>query len=517
MRSEYKITDVARCLSANVLRRILHGHNTATLPSQEQDQMKALSFSGTCVLLFVATCFSACAVAERTPNVVIIFMDDMGYADIGPFGAEGYETPHLNRMAREGRIFTDFYVTQAVCSASRAGLMTGCYNVRVGIGGALGPNGTVGIHEDEVTIGEIAKQKGYATACYGKWHLGHHKKFLPLQHGFDDYFGLPYSNDMWPYHPGVRHLEMNERIKRWPHLPLIDGNEVVNAMVTPQDQEQLTTQYTERAVRFITDHKDEPFLVYLPHSMVHVPLYVSDKFRGKSKRGLFGDVMMEVDWSVGQILDTLRQHKIDNNTLVIFTSDNGPWLSYGDHCGSAGPLREGKGTMFDGGCRESCVMWWPGKIPAGTECNVPAMTIDILPTVAHLIGAELPKHKIDGKNIWPLMAGDEAATSPHEAYFFYWANELQAVRSGKWKLHFAHTYRTMAGKPGGTDGNPTDYTQASIGMELFDLESDIGETTDVAGQHPEVVERLSALADEMREDLGDKNKKGSGRRAIGKL
>ena len=444
-------------------------------------------------------------------------MDDMGYADIGPFGADGYETPHLNRMAKEGRIFTDFYVTQAVCSASRAGLMTGCYNVRVGIGGALGPNGTVGISENETTIGEIAKQKGYATACYGKWHLGHHRKFLPLQHGFDEYFGLPYSNDMWPYHPGVRHLEMSERIKRWPHLPLIDGNEVVNAMVTPTDQEQLTTQYTERAVRFITDHKEEPFLVYLPHSMVHVPLYVSDKFRGKSKRGLFGDVMMEVDWSVGQILNTLRQHKLDNNTLVIFTSDNGPWLSYGDHCGSAGPLREGKGTMFDGGCRESCVMWWPGKIPAGTQCNIPAMTIDILPTVAHLIGAELPKHKIDGKNIWPLMAGHTAATSPHEAYFFYWANELQAVRSGKWKLHFPHTYRTMAGKPGGTDGIPGKYSQGHIGLKLFDLESDIGETTDVATQHPDIVHRLSALAEKMREDLGDKNRKGAGRRPIGKL
>lgn len=479
--------------------------------------MKAPTFLSIFVLQFAAICFSASAVAERSPNVVIIFMDDMGYADIGPFGADGYETPHLNRMAKEGRIFTDFYVTQAVCSASRAGLMTGCYNVRVGIGGALGPNGTVGISENETTIGEIAKQKGYATACYGKWHLGHHRKFLPLQHGFDEYFGLPYSNDMWPYHPGVRHLEMSERIKRWPHLPLIDGNEVVNAMVTPTDQEQLTTQYTERAVRFITDHKEEPFLVYLPHSMVHVPLYVSDKFRGKSKRGLFGDVMMEVDWSVGQILNTLRQHKLDNNTLVIFTSDNGPWLSYGDHCGSAGPLREGKGTMFDGGCRESCVMWWPGKIPAGTQCNIPAMTIDILPTVAHLIGAELPKHKIDGKNIWPLMAGHTAATSPHEAYFFYWANELQAVRSGKWKLHFPHTYRTMAGKPGGTDGIPGKYSQGHIGLKLFDLESDIGETTDVATQHPDIVHRLSALAEKMREDLGDKNRKGAGRRPIGKL
>jgi len=455
--------------------------------------------------------------AKQTPNVVVIFMDDMGYADIGPFGAEGYDTPNLDRMAKEGRIFTDFYVTQAVCSASRAGLLTGCYNVRVGIGGALGPKSKIGIHENEVTLGEIAKQKEYATACYGKWHLGHHKKFLPMQHGFDDYFGLPYSNDMWPYHPGVRHLSVEKRIERWPHLPLIDKNEVINAEVSPKDQELLTTQYTEKAVQFIKGHKEEPFLVYLPHSMVDVPLYVSEKFKGKSDRGLFGDVMMEVDWSVGQILDTLRQHDLQDNTLVIFTSDNGPWLSYGDHAGSAGPLREGKGTMFEGGCRESCVMWWPGTIPAGTTCTEPAMTIDILPTVAHLIGAELPAHEIDGRNIWPLVAGENDAKSPHEAYYFYYGKQLQAIRSGKWKMHFPHGYRTMAGKPGGTDGNPTAYSQRKIGLELFDLDADIGETTNVADQHPEVVKRLNRLADAMRRDLGDNNVKGAGIRPAGQL
>ena len=339
--------------------------------------------------------------AQRSPNVVVIFMDDMAYADIGPFGAQGYETPHLDQMAKEGRMFTDFYVTQAVCSASRAGLLTGCYNVRVGIMGALGPGAKHGIHENEITLAEICKQKGYATAAYGKWHLGHHKKFLPMQHGFDDYFGLPYSNDMWPYHPGVRHLSMEERLKRWPHLPLIEKNATINSKVTPKDQEQLTTQYTERAVKFIERNKDQPFFLYVPHSMVHVPLYVSEKFKGKSKRGLFGDVMMEVDWSVGQILQALRKNQLEKNTLVIFTSDNGPWLSYGDHAGSAGPLREGKGTMFEGGCRESAIVWWPGTIPAGTICKEPAMTIDILPTVSNLIEAQLPDHKIDGKDIMP--------------------------------------------------------------------------------------------------------------------
>jgi arylsulfatase A len=469
------------------------------------------------VLLACLSTSTVGVAADRLPNFVIIFMDDMGYADIGPFGADGYETPHLNQMADEGRSFTDFYVTQAVCSASRAGLMTGCYNVRVGIRGALGPGARIGLNQDEVTIAEICKQKDYATACYGKWHLGHHHKFLPKQHGFDDYFGLPYSNDMWPYHPNVRHLPMDERLKRWPHLPLIDGNDIVDSEVSPKDQEQLTTQYTERAVSFIETHKDEPFLVYLPHSMVHVPLYVSDKFRGKSEQGLFGDVMMEVDWSVGQILDTLRKHELDKNTLVIFTSDNGPWLSYGDHCGSAGPLREGKGTMFDGGCRESCIMWWPGTIPAGSRCNEPAMTIDILPTIAKLIDAELPNHTIDGKDIWPLIAGEDNATSPHEAYYFYYGNQLQAIRSGKWKLHFPHQYRTMAGQPGGTGGIPTKYSQARIGLELFNLADDIGETTNIADDHPNIVARLSQLAAVIRVELGDQQQRGVGNRTSGRL
>jgi len=472
-------------------------------------------------MIFVAALATAldATAKDRLPNFVIIFIDDMGYADIGPFGAEGYETPHLDRLANEGRVFTDFYVTQAVCSASRAGLLTGCYNVRIGILGALGPKAQHGIHEDEVTLGEICKQKGYATACYGKWHLGHHKKFLPMQHGFDDYYGLPYSNDMWPYHPAVLNLEMEERLKRWPHLPLIDRNEIVNPQVTGDDQTQLTTDYTKRAVQFIEEHKDEPFLVYLPHSMVHVPLYVSDKFKGKSGAGLFGDVVMEVDWSLGQIVETLRKHDLDRDTLIIFTTDNGPWLSYGDHAGSAAPLREGKGTMFDGGCRVPTVMWWPGQIPADTKCSTPAMTIDVLPTVAHLIGAELPDHKIDGKNIWPLLAGEPGAESPHEAYYFYYGKELQAVRQGRWKLHFPHGYRTLGGRPGGTGGLPVRYDQAKIRLALFDLENDIGETTNVKDDHPEIVSRLSSLGDQMRAELGDSARKmtGSGVRPAGKL
>jgi arylsulfatase A-like enzyme len=455
------------------------------------------------LILFLSSAFS-----KDKPNIILMFMDDMGYADIGAFGAKSYPTPHLDRMANEGRKFTDFYVTQAVCSASRAGLLTGCYNVRIGINGALGPKSNAGLNPDEVTIAEICKQKGYATACYGKWHLGHHKKFLPMQHGFDDYFGLPYSNDMWPYHPGVLHLPMEERVKRWPHLPLIDGNKIINPKVSGKDQEMLTTQYTERAISFIEKNKDNPFFVYLPHSMVHVPLYVSDKFKGKSGAGLFGDVMMEVDWSAGEIMKVLRKHDLQENTLFLFTSDNGPWLNYGNHAGSAAPLREGKGTMFDGGCREPTLAWWPGTIPAGSECNEPAMTIDLLPTIAKLIDADLPKHRIDGKDISALLTGD--AKSPQEAYYFYYGNQLQAVRQGKWKLHFPHGYRTMAGKPGGTGGIPTNYSQAKIGLSLFDLHSDIGESTDVKEKFPKIAKRLKSLGEKFNQEL-QKSKRPAGK------
>lgn len=470
------------------------------------------------LLAIVAACGAICtpwcadsAESRSLPNLVVIFIDDMGYADIGPFGARGYPTPNLDRLAREGRRFTDFYVPQAVCSASRAGIMTGCYNVRVGIQGALSHRSDIGISAGEMTLAEVVKQRGYATACFGKWHLGHHPKFLPTRHGFDEYFGLPYSNDMWPLHPEVGSM--------FPDLPLFDGERVVNPRMLDADQNQLTTQYTERAVRFIEKNHTRPFFLYLAHTMVHVPLHVSDKFRGRSARGLFGDVVMELDWSVGQIVDTLRRHKLEKNTLVIFTADNGPWLSYGDHAGSAAPLREGKGTMFDGGCREPTVMWWPGRIPAGTVCRTPAMTIDLLPTFAHLVGAKLPAHAIDGRNIWPLIAAEPGAKSPHEAYYFYWGRHLEAVRMGRWKLHFPHAYRTLGGRPGGTGGVPVRYEQAKIGLSLFDMEQDPGEMQDVAAAHPDVVAQIRRLADQMRAELGDSATKqqGAGVREPGRL
>jgi arylsulfatase A len=428
--------------------------------------------------------------SDRPPNVVLIFCDDLGYADIGPYGGKA-PTPHLDRMAREGLRFTDFYAAQAVCSASRAALLTGCYPNRIGIQGALGPNSKIGIHPDETTLGELLKSRDYATAIYGKWHLGDRPEFLPTRHGFDDYYGLPYSNDMWPHHPtGGRN---------YPPLPLVDGENVVELM---PDQTKLTTAYTERAVAFIEKNRERPFFVYVAHSMPHVPLFVSEKHRGKSGQGLHGDVIMEIDWSVGEIMQTLERLELDERTLVIFTSDNGPWLLYGDHAGSAAPLREGKATAFEGGVRVPCIVRWPGKVPAGAVCREPAITMDLFATIGTIAGTELPKdRKIDGQDIRPLFFGEADARSPHQALYFYWGRDLHAVRAGKWKLHFPHAYPQPA--PAGGGGKPGKYRQIKIGMELFDLEADPGEITDVALKHPDVVRRLQSLAERAREDLGD--------------
>ncbi|MEX0614179.1 MAG: sulfatase [Pirellulales bacterium] len=442
----------------------------------------------------------------RRPNIVIIFIDDLGYADIGPFGAQGYKTPNLDRMAADGRIFTDFHAATAVCSASRAALLTGCYPERVSILGALGPHAQHGINDDEITLAELCRSRGYATAIFGKWHLGHHVPFLPLQHGFDEYFGLPYSNDMWPHHPEFADLPSKAARKKraFPELPLIKDNDIIDASVDASEQAQLTTWYTEHAVDFIERNKTRPFFLYVPHTMVHVPIFVSDKFRDTSGAGLFGDAMMEVDWSVGQILAALRRNEIDNHTLVVVASDNGPWLSYGNHAGSAGPLREGKGTMFEGGYRVPCVMRWPGRIPAGTECDELATTMDLLPTIARLIGAEIPTDRvIDGKDIWPLMAGEAGATSPHEVFYCYYGGELCAMRDRRWKLVVPHRYRTLAGRPGGRDGTPAAYTQHETGQRLFDLKNDVGETTDVSAEHPDIVARLERHAENARASLGD--------------
>ena len=453
--------------------------------------------------------------SARIPNFIIIFCDDMGYADIGPFGAQGYRTPHLGRMAREGMKFTDFYVGRSFCSPSRAALMTGCIPTRVGIGGNFGPKSTTGLNPDEMTIAEVLKQRGYATACFGKWHLGHLPSFLPPKQGFDEYFGIPYSNDMWPFHPNVRHLPMEERVKRWPHLPLYEGTKVINAQVMPEDQVHLTTRLFERAVKFIDEHKDKPFFIYLPSPQPHVPLFVSEKYKDKTERGLFGDVIGEIDWGVGQIIDALKRNAIDENTCVVFSSDNGPWLAYGDHAGSAKPLREGKGTNFEGGFRVPCLVRWPDRIPAGRVCHEIAGTIDLLPTFARLVGAPLPSKPIDGKDISDLMFGKRGAKTPHDVFYHYdGGNRLMALRSGKWKLMFAQSYNSPIPGKGGIPGKGQ---RKNIELSLFDLKSDIGETRNVADKYPEVVERLKGYAEQMRNDLGHGKEAGPGRRPIGRV
>ncbi|HVV01529.1 MAG TPA: sulfatase, partial [Verrucomicrobiae bacterium] len=395
----------------------------------------------------------------------------------------------------------------------RASLMTGCYANRVGIGGALRPHSEVGISSKEMTIAQVCKQKGYATAIFGKWHLGDALQFLPLQHGFDEYFGLPYSNDMTPHrYPGETRDYVN--------LPLINQNTVVNPDVRDAAQDQLTTWYTEHAVSFIHRHKNEPFFLYVPHSMVHVPLHVSDKFRGKTPRGLFGDVVEELDWSVGQILAALKQEGLDERTLVMFSADNGPWLCFGDHAGSAYPLREGKGTSWDGGVREPTLMRWPGHIPAGRVCDAPLSTIDMLPTIARLIGAKLPPNKIDGLDITDVLIGKKQK-SPHDVlYFYYHQDDLESLRSGKWKLELARKYHSLNGRPGGKNGRPVKYDTLKVPEpELFNLDADAGEQHDLAADHPDVVKRLLKAANRMRADLGDglTNQKGRGRREPGRL
>ena len=468
--------------------------------------MNSLRLIGLCGLLFLVLAASGFA-AERPPNIVLVFCDDLGYADIGPFGAKGYQTPNLDRLAAEGVRCTDFQVAAAVCSASRAALLTGCYPQRVGILGALGPASKHGIAKEEKLLPEYLKDQGYATAIFGKWHLGHHQQFLPQQNGFDRYFGLPYSNDMWPKHPTA---------KNFPPLPLIDGDKTIEH---DPDQTQLTTWYTERAVKFIEEHAQEPFFVYLPHSMPHVPLFVSNKYQGKSEQGLFGDVISEIDWSVGQILATLKKLNLDEQTLVIFTSDNGPWLSYGNHAGSAGIFREGKGTTWEGGHRVPFVARWQGKIPAGKTCTELCSTIDVLPTCVKLAGGTVsPNRKIDGKDVWPLWSSQPGAKSPHEAFYYYWDNGLDAVRSGEWKLHFPHAFRSLTGTPG-KDGMPAGYTQAKTDLALYNLKDDPSEKNNVAEANPAVVERLKKLADEARDDLGDSHAKrmGKNRRTADKL
>jgi arylsulfatase len=422
-------------------------------------------------------------------------------------------------MATEGMRFTNFYSAQPVCSASRAGLLTGCYPNRIGISGALFPQDTVGINQNETTIAEMLKEKGYATAIFGKWHLGNHKEFLPLQNGFDEYTGLPYSNDMWPVHVDGTHYKPGEGRDNYPELPLIEGNETKKFIETLQDQDNLSTLYTEKAVDFINRNAKKPFFLYVPHSMGHIPLGVSDKFRGKSEQGFYGDVMMEIDWSVGEIEKALQANGISENTIFIFTTDNGPWLNYGNHAGSAGGLREGKTTSWEGGQRVPFIIKWPGQTPAGTICNKLGCAVDILPSFAKIAGANLPALKIDGVDITELWKGNTDAEPRDNILFFYGKNNLNGVRKGNWKLVLPHTWQSYNTEPG-KDG----YGGKRISMkiekpELYNMMRDPGEQYNVIEYYPEKADEIMQIVEAARIEFGDLNvgmEKGAGSREIGR-
>lgn len=421
------------------------------------------------------------------------------------FGSINYETPHINKLAKEGMLFTNFYSVQAVCSASRAALLTGSYPNRIGISGALMPYSTTGLNENEITIAELLKEKGYATSIFGKWHLGFQEKFLPLNHGFDTFLGIPYSNDMWPVDFDGNQISDSSdwRKKSYPQLPLIENFNKIDEIRTLEDQARLTTLFTERSVEFINNNKDNPFFLYLPHPMPHVPIAVSNKFKGKSPQGLYGDLMMEIDWSVGEIVKAVKQNNLEENTLVIFTSDNGPWLNFGNHAGSTGGLREGKGTSFEGGQRVPTIMKWPKVISAGSISNNIAATIDVFPTIANIVSSELPKHKIDGVDISSILEGRRDSNPRDHLYYYYGKNNLEAVRKDNWKLVFPHESRSYKNVLPKNDGHPGPYSKFTAEYALYNLRRDPGEEYNVKELYPEIVKELEDLAEIARNDLGD--------------
>jgi arylsulfatase A len=459
---------------------------------------------GLCLLPALAPVAWA-APRQDAPNFVLILMDDMGYGDIAAFNpSTPNRTPNLDRMAREGMKLTSFYAAP-VCTPSRAQILTGCYAKRVSLPAVIFPACPIGLSADEHSLAELLKRQGYATMAIGKWHVGDQPEFLPTRRGFDHYFGLPYSNDMGGEWDGAEDVPP---AKHRPPLPLVRDEKVVET-VPPPAQDRLTERYTEEALGFIREHKDGPFFLYLPHTAVHVPIHPGERFRGKSANGAYGDWVEEADASTGRILDELRALKLDSRTLVIFTSDNGPWLIQGKNGGVAGPLRGGKGGTYEGGVREPTIAWWPGRVPAGSVSDAVAGNIDLLPTFVKLAGGLLPSdRKIDGADLSPLLLG-EKKEAPREAHYYFNGNRLEAVRSGPWKL-------AVAPQSEGTGKKPNVDAKQSFAPKLYNLDADIGESTDVAARHPEVVRRLEAFAAQMDADLGA-TKQGPGVRPPGKV
>jgi arylsulfatase A len=429
--------------------------------------------------LACATLLAFGSLAATKPNFVVIFIDDMGYADIGPFGATKQKTPHLDKMAKDGMKMTSFYAAP-VCSVSRAQMMTGCYGARISVPGVFGPGGAPGLNLKEFTMAERLKEQGYATACVGKWHLGDQPQFMPTKQGFDLYYGIPYSNDMQR-----KTLDEGASV-----VPLM-RNEKVDLLLKDDDQDLIIERYVKEATNFIRENKDKPFLLYFPHTAVHTPIHPGKAFQGKSQNGRFGDWVEEVDWSVGQVLATLTELGLDENTLVLFTSDNGPWLIKGTDAGSAFPLRGGKGGTFEGGVRVPTLVRWPGKIAAGSVCDTVAGTIDLLPTFVSLAGGKVPAEPvIDGRDISNVLLG-KTSEAQREAHYYFAGYNIQAVRQGPWKLAVTPQNETM-GKELKEKKTP----------RLYNLDTDISETTDVSDKHPDIVSKLTALIVKMEAEIG---------------
>ncbi len=458
-----------------------------------------------CVVLVISSQRSTRA--ADPPNVIFVLVDNLGYADIGCFGSTTHRTPNIDRLASEGVRLTSFYSAAPVCTPSRASFLTGCYPRRVGM--HVDYNGTQvlmavssrGLNPDELTIAELLKERGYATACFGKWHLGDQPPFLPRRHGFDEFFGLPYSEDM-----GRR--EATAYRTAVPPLPLLEDETVIEA---PADPSQLTRRFTERAVEFIAKNKDRPFFLYLPHTMPGSTResFASERFKGKSANGTYGDAVEELDWSMGEVSEALVENGIDDRTLVIWTSDNGPSLRKNVAHGSVAPLRGWGYSTDEGGMRMPLVARWPGRIPAGTESDELTTAMDLLPTLVKLAGGEVPTDRvIDGHDIWPILSGEAGETSPYDAFCFYFLGQLQAVRSGKWKLYLPLEEKWDRRRWSNRTCDPCE-------LKLVDLDADIGEEQNLAAANPDVVERLTAYAEQAREELGDIGRVGTGQRAAG--
>ena len=456
--------------------------------------MKTFKFTSL-LLGLLAMLFVSCeSNSEKVPpNIVFVLTDDLGFEDLSSYGSKITNTHNLDKLASEGALLNSYYSPQAVCSASRAAILTGSYPNRIGFSGALGPNSKKGINSNELLISEMLKDKGYKTAAYGKWHLGDNKKFLPTRHGFDDFYGILYSNDMWPFHA--------EYPDSYPDLMLYDKEIPIKIL---EDQSNLTKELTLKSVEFIEKNKDNPFFLYLAHPQPHVPLFASADFKGKSKNGLYSDVIQEIDYSVGAIMKALKDNNLEDNTIVVFTSDNGPWLSYGKHAGSTGIYREGKGTTWEGGQRVPCIVWYPNEIKPNTVISTPLMGIYWLPTFANVTNSNLSENKIDGKNIWEILI-NKTDKPPHEALFFYYhVNSLHAVRYGDWKMYFPHRYRTLSGREGRDDGIPIKYEYVNLETtELYNLIDDPSETKNIYNEFPEIAKKIEILADIKRKEIGD--------------